>query len=85
MKIKPEHYEELKVKVFAVIDTFPNAAAYRKKFENNQTINPDMTRRWDIMSAAKIGKLINQLYSYMNHNNIDTALKTIIAEYDNGK
>lgn len=86
MKMTPEHYAELKEKVMGVIDKFPSAEEYRKRFESSpKKIDAQEMRRWDLFVAAKTGNLINRLYKYLNDVNIDTAMKSIVAEHEANK
>lgn len=82
MKMTPEHYAEVQTKILQVIETFPSVDDYRKKFETKPKLDYEMIRRWDLLFVSKPGPLINQLYKYLNDNNIDTALKKIVAEYE---
>ena len=86
MKIQPEHYLKLKGKVFAYLDKHPEV-------DPNKGLT-SMRYRWDIFWAStdhnvKSGDetrytLMNEMYKYMNDDNIDTALKAILQERVNG-
>ncbi len=76
MKIRPEHYSKMKSDIMAVLSTIEQqriaecrAALSEKRF------------RWDLMYAAKLTPFIcSELYSYMNDEHIDTALRSIVKE-----
>jgi hypothetical protein len=76
MKIQSEHYEHMKSAISAVAVQHP-VADYR-------TANPtftDMRVRWDYCHAAGLTPwTCANLYSYMNDEHIDTALRHIFTE-----
>lgn len=79
MKIKPEHYAALKA-VIEPLDTAENRARY----ERGEFPRADRTRdlakryRWDLLYASKYP--VGELYSYLDDNHIDTALKAIVKQ-----
>jgi len=72
MKMLPEHYEYLKREVEANLTVVPPLEEYQKAGMSAKRW------RWDIMWAAKVSNWVGQnLYSYLNDDHIDTALKKI--------
>lgn len=70
MKIKPEHLEYLRAYI-TPLDT-----PARRKMYKGQT---DKRYRWDLTYAAKLTQFIcTTLYTYMNDDHIDTALRKIV-------
>ena len=77
LAIKDTHYIRLKSKVFTALAKAPRGTA-------GQALR-SMRVRWDIFWAATKGDnfaFINELYRYLNDNHIDSALKSIIREYN---
>lgn len=75
MKIKTEHYSALKNACFAVLQRKPEAqAAYKVSGLS------DTRFRWDVLHASQFSTAL--LYGYLNDAHIDTALRSIIIEYD---
>jgi len=69
MKMKLEHYNYL----FEQIKKVEN----KETFKNDCLLSP-MRYRWDLLYAAKLSTWIcNNLYSYLNDDHIDTALRKI--------
>ena len=73
MKIRPEHYDILKIAVESVVATHPKAAGLS-----------DRRYRWDLLWMAKIegntsSWICRNLYSYLDDTHIDTALRRIVA------
>lgn len=73
MKIKPEHYSEIKRKIAAL----PQDQCRQHK-ENLRVKDLEKRFRWDCYHAAKCHN--SDFYTYLNDNHIDTALKQIIKE-----
>ena len=52
---------------------------------NPKIVNPAMALRWEVLSAANEQSnftLLNYLYSYLNDDNIDTALRKYFNHLD---
>lgn len=75
MKMKPEHYKHLETEIKKVMEAYPNLKnAYEKDGLSGKRF------RWDILYAAKLSTWISDnLYSYLNDDHIDTALKKITS------
>jgi len=73
LAIKDTHYNQLKRKVFALLDKQPKGTA--KKALNS------MRLRWDIYWASGGAFSNASEYHYLNDNHIDSALKQIMREY----
>jgi len=78
MKIKPQHFKELK----AAIEPLHN----KERWEIYQAQGLSAKRyRWDLLYASKLkigdGKGCSglPLYAYMNDDHIDTALRAIVC------
>jgi hypothetical protein len=78
MKIKPEHYTTLKNAIA------PLKGHFEKRRENiiaeGKAKDVEMRLRWDAFHASKYGGILSELYSYVNDEHIDTALKKIMLE-----
>lgn len=78
VKITTEHYVHMKQAMAEVAARVP-IAAYR-------AANPTFSEkriRWDYSYAAKLSPWVCQnLYSYVNDEHIDTALRHIVAELE---
>ena len=75
MKIKDQDYQLLKESAFTRLDADDPARA-------NKYYHADWTPvrfRWDVLCRSKYP--IGQLYSYLNNNHIDTALRSIMDAY----
>jgi hypothetical protein len=70
MKIRSTDYNKLKSKVNNLINAHP-------QIDVNKGLS-SMRYRWDIYHAAKAYD--PRLYDYLNDDNIDTALKSILKE-----
>lgn len=80
LKIKPEHYEKLRVACEDVLAKHPNARAeYAAK-----GLSP-MRFRWDVLYGTRIEGLTGNewlcrtLYPYMNDEHMDSALRRIVG------
>jgi hypothetical protein len=71
LAMKATHYNQMKRKVFVVLDKAPKGTAGKAL--------TSMRLRWDIFWAAKAYD--KEHYDYLNDNNIDSALKQIMREY----
>jgi hypothetical protein len=78
MKIKPEHLETLRGLIQPILDSCP--------VEWYKSIHPEYSSkriRWEYFYAAgqlASSFLCDTLYSYMNDDHMDTALKQIVGE-----
>jgi len=72
MKIKPEHYQVLKLKINALLDKNP-------QININDCIT-SMRNRWDLYWHCDGAFSNAQEYNYLDDNNIDTVLKHILNE-----
>jgi hypothetical protein len=71
MKMKPEHYEYIKGKMLAT-STAPTLHSYTSRGLSEKRW------RWDWLYEAKLSNWVcDNLYSYLNDEHIDTALKQI--------
>lgn len=80
MKIKAEHYENLKT----AIDSIDKGLLQDHK-ALGLGHDPAKRFRWDTFYAVPApvrGPLMAELYAYLNDAHIDTALKSIIKELD---
>lgn len=78
MKIKSEHYQTM----LNAIASLP-----RDKYLEHKALELGADKakrfRWDLFSAAKLYTFASdELYSYLNDEHIDTALKAIVKELD---
>ena len=78
MKIKPEHLEHLRQLVT------PHDTPEARKLAIEQGHN-NMRYRWDCLWAAKQSRWVcDNLYPYINDDHIDTALRRIIPDLNQG-
>jgi hypothetical protein len=84
MKVKPEHYAEMKTAIAAKLETFgiENVRQYKEALKHNPKVRyPNMRFRWDLCNAAGLTPyLCAELYPYCHDDHIDTALRHIVAE-----
>lgn len=81
MKISDSDFNYLKNAMMDVKGKVLDHIGFLKKPENKVKIKDfDMRLRWDWFSWAMRGRtnFLNKLYSYLNDDNIDTALKQIV-------
>jgi len=89
MKIKAEHYSLIKDKITAlgadkIKEHLEKLKVEKEKYNSIKDINKRL--RWDCFWAAfhhnaeEKNNLIKELYSYLNDEHIDTALKKIVGE-----
>ena len=81
MKIKQEHFEEMKTLIYAFLDKYGTEKAVSEyetgKFHNSANTKDLQTRFCFDLYYASCGLLSNCLYEYLNDANILTALKAI--------
>jgi hypothetical protein len=78
MKIKIEHYNTLKNAIAPLNGHFEK---HREAIiAEGKAKDIEKRLRWDAFHAAKYGGILSELYSYMNDEHIDTALKKIMLE-----
>ena len=94
MKMKPQHYDHLKMAIARVWAL--NAARYcsgsikgllddcREKLRLDRRVKDVEKRlRWDSFYAAGLARwACDMLYSYLDDTHIDTALRRVMAETD---
>ena len=84
MKMRPEHYNVLRDAIVKLDSDRPLALPSLRHF-NAKYDKPEERTRWQlffyVMSDSKpVGW--NELYSYLDDNNIDTALRRIVKTID---
>ena len=73
MKIKREDYDLLRQAVFGTLKKYPGIREeYRKQGLS------DMRFRWDLLWRSNLN--FSSMYSYLNDDHIDTALRRIVKE-----
>ena len=79
MKITQEHYDYIKN---AIAPFVSDIDAMKEIISNDSRVKDAEKRlRWDFTYKAKLSTwMCDNLYSYMNDNHIDTALKSIMKE-----
>lgn len=88
MKIRPEHYAQLRAVVLEGMRRIPPLEAYRGCHESVPRIHlardRDKRYRWDALHAAgQPGRDMLRddcLYGYLDDDHIDTALRAIVRE-----
>ena len=83
MKIKPEHYAELKSKIATFVDANREVVlAHREALKSDERVRDlDKRFRWDVGHAAGVTSwACGALYPYMNDDHIDTALRHVVVE-----
>ena len=82
MKIKAEHYEHMKQAISKVDKEI--AASHKASLKDDPRVKDiDKRFRWDLLYAAKLSIwMCDNLYSYMNDDHVDTALKNIVKELE---
>ena len=78
MKIKTEHYNTLKNAIAPLKEHF--AKHKENIIAEGKSKDIEKRLRWDVFHASKYGGILSELYSYMNDEHIDTALKKIMLE-----
>lgn len=78
MKIKPEHYQHMKLEIEKIL---PNLPEIKAAIQNAKDFNKRL--RWDLSYKAKLTPYIcDNIYSYADDSHIDTALKRIAKELE---
>lgn len=87
MKIKPEHYQELKTAITRVVsEGFSEQIC--KTAKNDPRVKDLAKRiRWDLLWAAlkltpSAKETLDKIYEYGHDGHVDTALKKIVAEFE---
>lgn len=80
MKIKQDHYNHIKQAIDAIPEKLKQSHFESLKLDNRvKDINKRF--RWDCFNYANLTQYAcDTLYSYINDNHIDTALKSIVPE-----
>jgi hypothetical protein len=75
MKMKKEHFEYLKREI-------QKSGHGKEVWEKYKALGlSELRYRWDVLYAAKLSSWIcDNLYSYLNDDHIDTALRKILKE-----
>jgi hypothetical protein len=75
MKIKAIHYSIFRDKLYPFLNNHPELT--------KENLLSSMRLRWDTIWDCKIlhGDIVNEIYGYLNDDNIDTAVKSLIREY----
>ncbi len=76
MKIKPEHYEELQMNISIIC--LANNISLPDLAQSNKWVT-SMRMRWNLFAAVqrRAPELCKELYTYLNDDRIDTALRAI--------
>lgn len=79
MKIKPEHYQHIKVKIATIADKLPS---HREVLKSDPRVKDIEKRlRWDAAYGAGLTRfLCDEVYPYADDDHIDTALRRVMAE-----
>ena len=83
MKMKQEHYEHMKEAIDNLCNArLGNITRYIKVVRMSGKYMDLSTRiRWDILKAAQLDNyLVNTLYTYLNNDHVDTALRRIMKD-----
>lgn len=81
MKIKPEHYAHIKTCISELKEKIKPHREYLIKEGKAKDIEKRL--RWDMFWATKQTHWVcDNLYSYMNDDHLDTALRHIMAELE---
>lgn len=82
MKIKLEHFEQLKALIEPLDAPTLRTRYLNKDFPRSDNVkNPDMRYRWDLMYMIPLcarRELFYEMYQYLNDDHIDTALRRIV-------
>jgi hypothetical protein len=86
MKIKPNDLNLLAEAIAKVKEAHPDSTL-QAYIDNKIGADPKVRWRWDVFHAARkylpehfVGSMRGGLYSYLNDNNIDTALRFILKD-----
>jgi hypothetical protein len=78
MKMTQQHYTHLLESLRPLSDSYP--AMLVNAQQDSRTKDPLKRARWDLLYKAGLSKWIcDNLYSYLNDEHIDTALRRIVA------
>jgi hypothetical protein len=80
MKIKPEHYSELKSDIDNLISKHGKDTFIKQRAEVSFVKNQFVSFVWSVFWVIDYSKY-RKLYDYMNDDNIETALKSILSEF----
>lgn len=88
MKIKPEHFSQLRAAFAIGVQRIPSQAAYLAADPSIPRIaaakDRAMRYRWDALNASRaiapLSDLTRAIYEYANDAHIDTALRAIVKE-----
>lgn len=78
MKMKPEHYEQLKAQLLPLVPSFPALLATLQ--QNPKIKDVRLALAWAAVSGPRLNWVCSTLYPYLNDSHIDTALRRILAE-----
>jgi len=87
MKIYPGHYDALKKAIMETINGYGKAKII-SEYEQGKFYKADKVRQlqrrfcFDMLYAANISELINEIYEYANDDHIFTALKRICPKVE---
>ncbi len=80
MKMKPEHYRELKAAISVAVDK-ETAAQHRKNLKQDKRVKDlEMRFRWDCFWVVHSRVNTTSWYSYISDTHMDTALKRVVKE-----
>jgi hypothetical protein len=85
MKIREEHYQQLKSLIEERLDQLKATRSEVKEFYESDPTLSDKRFRWDLLWAINKEQrtpLFDEFYQYMDDTHIDTALKNIVQEID---
>lgn len=82
MKITPSHYSAIRS---AILPLAGRLSAHRD-FLKSEGKAKDIEKRlrWDAFHASGCDGIMSELYTYLNDDHIDTALRSIMREIDGG-
>jgi hypothetical protein len=81
MKITKEHFAYMKAAIEPLADGIPSLR--QAIIIEGRAKDVEMRLRWDMVYKARLNPWIcDNLYSYMNNDDIDTALRTIMREIE---
>jgi len=89
MKIKPNHYEVLKINIEAILEKLNADNKLVESYESGNFRNSEKTKDlqkrfcFDLLHACKLNSFVcNDLYPYLNDSHIYTALKKICPKVE---
>lgn len=83
MKIKPDHYSEIKTQMQDRLDILKGyALTYKNQLKDDTRVKDIEKRfRWDLFQGSvSLSFIVDELYKYLNDTHIDSALKKIMSE-----